>query len=470
MKARILALDDDSLVLDAFRMALRDSNFALDVVETADECLRLIKQNPLRYAVVFIDHNLSSSPEPIQGDVVARKIKEINNYITIVMVSGDTSQEALASWLAAGVDQFLYKPFEAHQLKLLAEVNCSKYEAKFVQLTKESESESFDEANSVLRRMGMISVSPAMNRIAQMVQTFAKNDYNVLLLGETGTGKEVLAQSIHSLSAASKRPFLPINCSAYKNSDSLLESELFGHERGAFTGADKVKIGLFESAQGGTVFLDEVHHLGPNAQAKLLRVIQERKIRKLGSNQEIAVKFRLLVAGKPNLKELTIGGSFLPDLYYRIKELQIDIPALRNRPEDIKPLVFHFKSQFEHETNRKLEILESTIDLLRTYPWPGNIRELSNVMKELVVRVPGPLIRPDDLPMEIKGFENDQFETFKHLIADQEMQQKTLIMRSLEATDFNVKQTAERLGLARTTLRDLMKKYQIQETRTSSKN
>lgn len=470
MKPRVLAVDDEDLILNSFRMIFSGSQYELEVAKDATECLRLVRQHPLRYAVVFLDYNLSveSGRRDQRGDFVAKRLKEINSDIMVVMMSGDRSPEAFRHWIAAGVDQYLYKPVAAHQAMTITEYGCSRYEAELAIASGNIEGSTDAVAVEALRACNLVSHSPAVVRAAQLAVTFAQNKYNVLILGETGTGKEMFAKAIHGLSELKKKPYLPINCSSYANNENLLESELFGHEKGSFTGADKLKIGVFEAAMGGVVFLDEIHHLGPNAQKKLLRVIQERKVRRVGGNIEIPVRFRLVAAGKPELKEMSREGSFAGDLYYRIKELPIELPPLRERREDIRPLAMHFKSVFEHEMERSIEFMESTLEFLQVYDWPGNVREIENTIKELMVTVKGPAIKPEDLPIEIrnhKGLYKRQGKliSFNMLLAEQERQQIELIIMALKETAGNVSQAAALLEIARSTLRDLMKKFRIEE-------
>jgi len=471
MNPRILAVDDDDLILDAMKMALTGSRFQLDTAKSADECLQLVRQHPLRYAVVFIDYNLTVQPgRPEQrGDFVAKRIKDINSDITVVMVSGDKSEHAFKAWIAAEVDQFLYKPFETHQVLALAENGCSRFEVDLLIGQNDGTNLNDISTKDALRSCQLISHSPALGRTAKLAMLVAKNNLNVLILGETGTGKEMIAKAIHSQSELRKKPYLPINCSSYANSENLLESELFGHEKGSFTGADKLKIGIFEAAQGGVVFLDEIHHLGPIAQKKLLRVIEERKVRRVGGTTEFPVKFRLVAAGKPSLKEMIRDESFTGDLYYRIKQLLIEVPSLRERPEDIRPLVTHFKSVFEHDQNRLIEFTESTFRAFQDYEWPGNVRELENIVKELIVTVTGSVARPEDLPAEFRKakdplYKNGKLMPLNLLIAEQEKKQRELVIIALRETGNNVSRSAELLHIARSTLRDLMKRFQISES------
>lgn len=469
MKSRVLAVDDDIIILNAMRTAMQESHIQLDVAMSAAECLKLVRQHPLRYAVVFLDYNLPSKIENQNGDFVARRLKEINPEICVVMISGDKSDEALGAWLSAGVDHFLYKPFEAKHLRMIAESECSKFESSYLSSAEDMAIPKTSPMNESLRKTGLISVAPTMGKTAQLAEVYAGNQFNVLILGETGTGKEILAKAIHRLSENSGSQFLAINCSSYTNNESLLESELFGHERGSFTGANKQKIGVFEAANGGVVFLDEVHHLGPNAQKKLLRVIQERKVRRVGGNVEIPVKFRLIAAGKPELKEMSRNGSFTPDLYYRIKELLLEVPSLRERREDIKPLFLHFKANYEHALNKKIEVTEAALNILEQYNWPGNVRELENLVKAVLVVTAGPAIRVTDLPSECRGehatdfLKNGNLVQFNLLLAEQDLQQRHLLLTALKYTDYNVSKAASKLGIARSTMRDLLKKFKIEE-------
>lgn len=472
MKSRVLAVDDDLATLQAMEVVFKASHYAFDVSLTAADCLSLIKRNPIAYSLVFVDHNLGENGQTLKGDVLARQIKNINPAIMVVMVSGDRSEDVLKSWLEAGVDQFLIKPTRAHELISIADNAQSRYESNYA-LSRPNDSSPKNRIDAeALRKVKMISNSESMVKVAQAALRYSGNNYNVLILGETGTGKEVLAEAIHQNSALSKKPFLPINCSSYQNSDSLLESELFGHEKGAFTGADKVKIGIFEAAAGGVVFLDEVHHLSPSAQAKLLRVVQHRKVRRVGGTAEIPVNFRLISAGKPELKQLCLDGSFTLDLLYRIKELVLEIPPLRSRPSDVLPLIYHFKSIYEHDLNLSIEFAESALVKLQEYSWPGNVRELAAVVKELLVTASGPVIRESDLSEQFRDSianlrRGGKLMTLSLLIAEQELAQKQLIARMLKECDYNVSRAAQNLDVARSTLRDLMKRYSIADEEVS---
>ena len=467
MKPRILAVDDDQLILDAMALAFRDFGCPLDVAKSADAALEMIRRNPVSYSVVFIDHNLSKDSKVPKGNKLAKQIKDINPAVMVVMVSGDRSPDVLRSWLESGVDQFLLKPTESHELLFLAENAEEKFRATYGFSNLESPERIDPTTAEFLRKADMIGGSKATARVAEAAVRFASNNYNVLILGETGTGKEVVANAIHKNSVQSKKPFLPINCSGFRGNEHLLESELFGHEKGSFTGADKLKLGVFESAQGGVVFLDEIHHLSPSAQAKILRVVQHRKVRRVGGTVEIPVQFRLISAGKPELTQMGIDGPFTLDLYYRVKELLIEISPLRERREDIVPLLRYFKSVHEHELGRKVEFAEGTLQTLSSYDWPGNVREISGLLKELLVTTRGSVIRPEDLPenFRVPGASALNRKSFTMLVAEQEMQQRLMIEAALEQTGHNVTQASTVLQIPRSTMRDLLKKFGIRESR-----
>lgn len=470
MNSRILAIDDDQTALDAVKKALEGMDQELDLVQDAEEGLRLLKQNPLQYGVIFVDQNLSTndlnSKNSLKGDLVARKLKEINPNTMVVMISGDTSAGTFSAWLEAGVDQYIYKPFDAVRLRSIAEYACTKYESKVFKSFGSKKHLSQDDRDA-LRKTEMVSASSLLAQSAELACKVATSPFNVLILGETGTGKERIARAIHKLSAMNAKPFLALNCATFSSNESLLESELFGHEKGAFTGADKQKIGMFEEVQGGTIFLDELHTLSLTAQQKLLRVLQERKIRRVGGNREIQVSFRLITAGQPAIKSKNSVGPINADLYFRVAVHLIEIPTLRERPEDIPYLIEHFRGIHGHDLKRHLEFSKSALATLTEYSWPGNVRELENTVKNLLVTARGPIIDNEDLPDDVRRKEslvrNGRIISFNLLVSQQELAQRELILLALKETKNNVSQAAVLLDLARSTLRSLMKKFKIEE-------
>ena len=322
-----------------------------------------------------------------------------------------------------------------------------------------------------LDKVGMVGKSKSLLRTAKDILKFAKSDLPVLILGETGTGKELAAKALHQNSSRSKKKFLTVNCSAFKGDTSLLESELFGHEKGSFTGAINRKIGIFEEANGGTVFLDEIHHLSLEAQAKILRAIQEKRIRRVGQNGEIPVDFRLISASKPNLRSLSEKNFFLPDLYFRIATLDITISPLRERVEDIAPLVIHFKNMIEKRDGVIKEISEPAIDKLKGYDWPGNIRELQNFIEKTLLITEGRIIKACDLSESLsmlnsrdsinKVNNEHKYKTLKDLEEWYNNKKVKIILETLIKNGHNISKTAEALEEKRSTLSSTMKKFGI---------
>lgn len=300
----------------------------------------------------------------------------------------------------------------------------------------------------------LVGHHPSMRRIYELVAQVASSTATVLITGESGTGKELIARAIHRQSPRQERPFIAVNLAAIP--DTLLESELFGYERGAFTGAVQRKLGKFELAHGGSLLLDEVGSLRIDLQAKLLRVIQEREVERLGSTRSLPVDVRLLAATNQDLKQAVRAGSFREDLYYRLNVVRIDLPPLRERREDIPHLVAHFLDKYTRRSGKPVrDVRPEALGVLMSYPWPGNVRELENIVERSVVLTAGPVIRLKDLPMDLVMEDRsgagppprDQTlpETLKQV-------EPHLILRALESTDWNLVKAAEQLGVHRNTL------------------
>lgn len=456
---KILVLDDKQSVLDSFRLHLVDTSHNVEYFSKGEDALIKFSSTPFDYAIAFVDYNLADSGEYKLGVDVVKKLKEINEDLVVVMISADKSDEAYSSWIEADADKVLYKPISKN--KVLANI-----EMALAQIDEEIDEDELKGKN-YSAKIDMIGPSVEFQKVARDVLKFSKTDAEVLILGETGTGKELVAKAIHKNSNRSKSSFLVINCSSYKGNSELLESELFGHEKGAFTGADQTKIGVFEAANGSSIFLDEIHHLSKEAQAKLLRVIQEKKIRRVGGTRELSVDFRLICAGKSDLKNMCKpeNSEFLPDLYYRISTLDVVIPSLRERTEDILPLLIHFKKKAESRFGKTKEFSSSAIKSLKAYSWPGNIRELERLIQKLYVVVDGTVIRKKHLPDEVLNLssilEITHSMDFPRLEKLQQEQQKKMILDALKETGHNIKKAAEVLNIKRTTLNSRMKNLEI---------
>ncbi len=311
----------------------------------------------------------------------------------------------------------------------------------------------------------IIGDSPSMQAVIRLARTVGATNTTVLLLGESGTGTEVLARSIHEWSARSNGPFVPVNCVAL--TPELMESELFGHEKGSFTGAIARKIGKFELASGGTIFLDEIGELPPRLQTKLLRALQEKEIQRVGGEKDIRVDVRVVAATNRDLKEAIQAGDFREDLYYRLNVVSITMPPLRNHPEDIPPLVAHFIERYCREVKRPvLGIAPSAMELLKSYSWCGNVRELQNAIERAVVLCSGNVITPEDFPIEIRdpsagarmpGVALAQNDTVPPLADAVDKVKRSLIFKALQRTSGNQAEAARLLGIQRSNLSRLMK-------------
>lgn len=312
--------------------------------------------------------------------------------------------------------------------------------------------------------MEIIGQSPAIKRVFKLIEKVAPTESTVLILGESGTGKELVARAIHQKSRRKDGPFIPVNCGAIP--EELLESELFGYEKGAFTGATRSKPGRFELANGGTIFLDEIAEMSPKLQVKLLRVLQEKKIERLGSEKAIPVNIRIIAATNRNLEEEVAEGRFREDLYFRLNVIPISLPPLRERKEDLPLLAEHFLKKFcEREEVPLRRLSEEALQILLNYTWPGNVRELKNLMERLVILSEEEIIRKEDLPEHLYGSSSfrlnlpeafppegiDLQETLKEI-------EKSLIIKALEVAGGVKSRAAKLLGLNRTTLIEKMKR------------
>lgn len=374
-----MIIDDDSDINTALFLALH-KDFHVITTTSAKEGLEIAKRNPPFLAIVDL-----KMPE-MNGIDVLKELKRVEPDIAVMVMSGYSDINAVIEAFKCGARDFLIKPFGKEVLlenvrQLCNLISCQK--KSFQQQAKE-----------------IIGESPAIKHVWDLIERFAPSDMTILLQGETGTGKELFARAIHQMSLRSKGPFVPVDCSAYP--ETLLESELFGYEKGAFTGANRKRKGLFESANNGTLFLDEIGNLPPSFQAKLLRVIQDRNIMRLGANgyDPTYINVRIIAATNIDLNEASNRGSFRSDLYYRISAATIRLPSLRERHDDIPRLVNYFLTKFSMEFQKPVEITAEALGLLNGYPWPGNIRELENVIRSACF-ISDHYIQPCHLPGEM---------------------------------------------------------------------
>lgn len=463
---RVIFVDDESCFRDGILLSLNmafGESRAFDVEFHAhpEQALESIKRNPFNVFLVFMDHHFrESSEKTVLGADYIKAIKRINSYIEVVMMSADTSPESLRMWIKNGADKFLYKEFNSQKEKLHIFITeaLTKYRSKFNGLLGQQSKKVTQVADS-LKKIGVISLSSSMKAIADLVLQCASSDLSVLIFGDTGTGKELIARAIHQNSTRKDKQFRTIDCTQFKKSE-LIASELFGSEKGAFTGAES-KVGLFEIANGGTVFLDEVHHLGEEAQAMLLRFIQERKVRRVGGSVEKYVDVRLVFAAKPQLKDLVNEDRFLIDLMYRMKEIKIDLPRLSERPNDIEVLCEYFLEKNKKEASGLPKIFHpDALDILKNYSWPGNVRELENVIKRLSLLVAEPIILAEQVlqygELESSEMKSEMVlpnETLDQVRIRHENELRALILKAYQSSEYNLSETARKLNVARTSLR-----------------
>ncbi len=366
---KILLIDDDESLCRVIAHQLRQMDFQVDVALTGEEGLEVFKKNT--YDVILSDINLPG----ISGMEVLQRVRERDKEVIFILITAYGSVENAVAASKFGADDYLIKPFGKEAMRFVIEKALG-----FRKLRQENRRLKIE----LSQKFGfdvLIGRSPKMEALVQMASRMAASDSTVLILGESGTGKELLARGVHANSSRREGPFVTVNCPSIP--EQLLESELFGHVKGAFTGAVKDRRGKFEMANGGTLFLDEIGDLKFDLQAKLLRVLQEREIERVGENKSIPVDVRIIAATNKNLEQMMKNGKFREDLYYRLRVLPLIIPPLRERKEDIVPLVQHFIRK--HGSGVDYKINPDVLKLLENYGWPGNVRELENVIERAVV-------------------------------------------------------------------------------------
>jgi two-component system NtrC family response regulator len=400
--------------------------------------------------VVMLDLGLPPDPANVsEGFTALSEILSLAPRTKIIVVTGNDGREHAIRAIGMGAYDFYQKPIDPDVLKIIVH-------RAFHVCELERENDRLQETQTATPLEGIIAASPEMQRVCRNIEKISTADVTTLLLGESGTGKEVLARAIHNLSDRRNGPFVAINCAAIP--ENLLESELFGYERGAFTGANKQTLGKFEMASGGTLFLDEIGDLPSALQGKLLRFLQERVIERVGGRKEIPVDVRIICATHRNLRSMIEQGDFREDLYFRLSEITVDIPPVRHRVGDAVLLARNFLSNYAKQHNQKVKgFAKDAITAIEKYPWPGNVRELENKIKRAVVMADEPQITAQDLELDDVSLTQIPI----NLRQIREEAERNAIVRALSATGNNVAQASELLGVTRPTLYDLMKKLNI---------
>ena len=444
MKANLLIVDDEEHTREGLELALEDK-FEVFLASSAEESFNAL--NSENFEVVLTDLRMSGESGM---SVIDFAVKHASNPIIIMMTAYGEVELAVEA-MKRGAFDFLSKPVNLEKLELLIQrgLNERKLKSENQELHQRLDKKfSFD---------GILGESPALEKVLEQVKLIGPSKATVLVTGETGTGKEMVAQSIHQNSQRSRGPFVPVHCAALPS--NLLESELFGHEKGAFTGANERRIGRFESANGGTLFLDEIGEIDTSTQVKLLRFLESKTIERLGSSKTLGLDVRLVCATNKDLHEMVRQGNFREDLFYRLNVVAVELPALRERGNDIVLLLHHFLHYFAEENGFNVPDLEKdAIDTLLQYSWPGNVRELRNFCENLVVLKRGAKITQYDLDPRFltSGLENGTSieiskETKPSLLSVEE-NQKRLLRNALLQAGGNKTKAAELMGISRRTL------------------
>lgn len=447
-KNRFMVVDDELIVRESLAAWLEKEGALVHKAESGEQALAMMEHN--FYDVLFVDIKMPG----MGGFALVEKVKKAFPTTLIVIITAYGTVEHAVEAMRLGANDFLVKPFDPEGLALLV--------AKLLEHKRLLEEAQYLRAEVTRVRGGLdeiIGASRSMVELFETVAEVAPSESSILILGETGTGKELIARAIHANSKRMGGPFVPINCGAIP--ESLIESEIFGHEKGSFTGAIRPKKGLIEVAEGGTLFLDEVGEITPKMQVDLLRVLQDKCFFRVGSVERIKTDFRLISATHRDLNKQMIQGTFRQDFFYRINVITLRVPPLRERKEDIPLLASHFVKRFARETNRDVDSIDSeAMKILTQYEWPGNIRELENVVERAVVTSRKRVITADAFT-----YLSPQMVCVPALTGPRSLQdaEAAHIRSILEQEDWNISRAAKVLEVDRTTLHKKIKKYGLQQ-------
>lgn len=437
MKFTILVIDDEENIRNGLAANFEMEDYNVRTAASGKEGLSYISKGDID--LVITDLRMDG----ISGEEVVRKVTTENPGIPVIVLTGHGSIDAAVNAMRDGAYDFLTKPLNLAQLNMIVKRALQGRELSLQHTMLKNQ------LDSVQAKGEMIGKSPQMQRLYQLIQKVAPSKASVLITGETGVGKELVARSIHKSSPRKDKEMIIVNCSAL--SESLLESELFGHEKGAFTGADYLKKGRFELAHGSTIFLDEIGEINAATQVKLLRVLQEKKFERVGGQETIEVDVRVVAATNRNLEEEVKAGRFREDLYYRLNVVHIEVPALRERKDDIPLLIDSFIKEFSKENGREIKIDSKAKSALFKYDWPGNIRQLRHCIEGASVMCNDDEIRLEDLGAEI-GMSSGESSISVPLGITLDAAEKIIIEQNLAANKGNKSKTAEILGIERKTL------------------
>ena len=448
-KSKLLIVEDDDAIRTQLKYAMRDE-YVLFFAEHRAEAMAVFRQQ--KPAIVSLDLGLPPSPETAdEGLKTLSEILEAAPSTKVVVVTGNGDRANAMRAVQLGAFDYHAKPVDLTQYRVVLQRASYLHE---LENDSDSHVRSMEQA---ARFEEILGSTPKMREIFGVVTRVSRTDATVLIQGESGTGKELLAQAIHAHSSRKNRVFLPINCGAIP--ETLLESELFGHEKGSYTGAHVSRKGKIEAADGGTLFLDEIGEMSPSLQVKLLRFIQQREIERIGGRETIAVDTRIIAATNKDLKAEMQTARFREDLYYRLSVVNIRVPPLRERGEDIVLLANAFLRRTCQEHRRKIRFSSDALQAIAQYPWPGNIRELENSVQRAVIMAPGKFIMPADLGIEGGAAAGSQgVPTLKEARGQRE---RELVISALTRTKGNISEAAKDIGVSRPTFHGLLDKHQI---------
>ncbi len=452
--ANILIVDDEQSYRQLLTLVFEEQGNTIRTAMNGRQALDLLAAEPAD--VIISDVKMPD----MDGIEMLRAVRETLPDLGVILMTAFASVETAREAFKLGADDFIQKPFDVEELKLIVRKTLEKQALI-------NENRAFKRAQ---RERGsvknIVGTSAKMNAIYQMIETVAEVQSTVLVTGESGTGKELVARAIHDLSPRAEKPFISINCGAF--TETLLESELFGYVKGAFTGANTNRKGLFEAAHNGTIFLDEIGEMSPAMQVKLLRVLQERRVRPVGAHDELQVDARVIAATNRDLKKMTEENTFREDLFYRVSVIPIHLPPLRERAEDIPDLIDHFVRKFNDQAGKNVTMSPKTAQILEKYAWHGNVRELEHTIERAVALERTSEIQPEQLPDHISNYNPQRISNeFNlpddgiNLVSHLENLEKTYVVEALRQTGGNQTKAAELLKMPVRSLRHLLDKHSI---------
>ncbi len=452
--SNLLIVDDEQSYRQLLTLVFETDGHQIRTAMNGRDALEQLHSEPAD--VIITDVRMPD----MDGIELLRNAREFLPDIGVVLMTAFATVDTAREAFKLGADDFIQKPFDVEELKIIVK-------KAFERQTLIVENRAFKRAQRDRGSIkNIIGRSGKMQAVYQMIETVAEVQSTVLVTGESGTGKELVARAIHDLSPRAEKPFISINCGAF--TETLLESELFGYVKGSFTGANANRKGLFEAAHKGTIFLDEIGEMSPAMQVKLLRVLQERKVRPVGAHDEFSIDARVIAATNRDLKAMTEEGTFREDLFYRISVIPISLPPLRERTEDIPELVEHFVKKFCDQTGRTVSVSEKALQMLEDYAWHGNVRELEHTIERAVALERGEEIQPERLPDHITNYnptrikaEFDLPEAGINLVSHLDNLEKTYVVEALRQTGGNQTRAAELLQMQVRSLRHLLDKHEI---------